>query len=125
MNDNFLYNPSDLDIGAIMEEYTNKLIEILDLPEEEDTEVANDNSLLDTLAIKDSIVLGPGTGKTLDVQQLLTPSLSPSTRSTPIEFSSATHSQAFATDPQALANTPETPANELQTTVNLPAAPGN
>ena len=67
MNDNLLYNPSDLDIGAIMEEYTNKLIEILDLLEEKDTEVANDNSLLDTLAIKDSIVLGPGIGKTLDV----------------------------------------------------------
>ena len=52
-NNNLLYDPSRLDIGAILKEQAEQLIETLDLPEMQVTEIENnENDLLDTLMVE-------------------------------------------------------------------------
>ena len=50
--DELLYNPLDLDISTILKEYTNKLIETLDLPEMQITDVEDKDNLLETLDVE-------------------------------------------------------------------------
>jgi hypothetical protein len=50
--DNLLYNLLDLDISAILKEQVDKLIETLDLPEIQITEVKDKENLLETLVIE-------------------------------------------------------------------------
>ena len=49
MNDNLFYDPSDLDIGDILKEAADPLIETLDLPETQLEIADNENELLDML----------------------------------------------------------------------------
>jgi hypothetical protein len=52
LKDDLLYDPLDLDIGAILGEHVDKLIKILELPEMEDIEASVDNNLLETLVVE-------------------------------------------------------------------------
>lgn len=72
MNNNLLYYLLDLDIGLVLREHIDKLIKTLDLLEEEEIELANNDSLLNI--IEEPTVLGPSIEKPLEDQQLPTPS---------------------------------------------------
>jgi hypothetical protein len=53
LNDNLLYDPSGLDIGAILKEQAEQLIKTLDLLEMQVTEIENnETNLLDILTIE-------------------------------------------------------------------------
>jgi hypothetical protein len=116
----------DLDIGVIIDEHVDKLIETLELPEMQGIELVDDDEILNTLTVEVPALLDPTgistprsteSGKSLDMQrQLLTPSRSPSVVS--IDDAPENH-------PQAPANHPQGPANHPQAPANLPAAPGN
>jgi hypothetical protein len=47
MNDNLLYHPSDLDIGVVLREQADQLIETLDIPEIEELIEDESRDLLD------------------------------------------------------------------------------
>ena len=119
LNDNLLYDPSDLDIGAVLNEHVDRLIETLELPEMQVIELADDDNLLDTVVVEvpaspeTSNLSTPGSTSSemsLDLiqRQLPTPSRSPS-------VIPATSSLGTT---QSLE-----PTNEATTT--LPGAPGN
>src|SRR5438045_2718319 len=86
MNDNLFYDPSDLDIGDILKEEADRLIETLDLPEIQEPESeAHKDDLLDTIIIDSSNQFEgnePSEKQQEDQQtlnvQLPTPSLTPS-----------------------------------------------
>jgi hypothetical protein len=48
MNDDLLYHPLDLDIGAILKEHVDQLIETLDIPEMQISELSDDEYLFET-----------------------------------------------------------------------------
>jgi hypothetical protein len=52
LNDDLLYNPIDLDIGAVLREHVDKLIETLELPEMQVTETSDDDNPLETLVVE-------------------------------------------------------------------------
>ena len=114
LKDNLLYHPSDLDIGAVLKEHVDKIIETLELPEMQVTEVTDDENLLDTVVVE--VLAAPeSTEKPLDsIQtQLPTPSpeLTPTTSSSSATLSLETSNDAIE--------------NHLQEPTSLPAAPGN
>jgi len=93
MNDNLLYHPSDLDIGAVLREQADQLIETLDIPEIEELLEDESEDLLDTVpALWDST--GISTPNSTELENLLeeqlhvtnsqlpTPSPTPSDEST-------------------------------------------
>jgi hypothetical protein len=109
-----LYDPSELDLGAILKEEADQLIETLELPEMQEIEDAEGEDLLDTLETE--VPAQPGLRKSLErpsgARQLLSPSLTPS--QAPSD-GSPTPSSGLSTP------APSTPLiNEP-----LPAAPGN
>jgi hypothetical protein len=118
MNNNLLYHPTDLDIGDILKEYADKLIETLDIQEEDEIELMDDNSLVDTLTIEVPTMPEPTKEKSLEDRQLLTPSPTPSESPKPMDFEIVIYQQAPVNDPQ-------TPTNNPQASANLPAAPRN
>lgn len=70
MDDNLLYHPSDLDIRVVLREQADQLIEILDLLEYEDIEIAEDEDLLNTVSDSlDSTRIS--TPSSIDVEELL------------------------------------------------------
>jgi hypothetical protein len=79
MNDNLIYHPLDLDIGAILKEHTNQLIETLDIPEmqvSELTELLDDEYLFET-PITEAIApisldsIGISTPNSMELEKLL------------------------------------------------------
>jgi hypothetical protein len=93
MNDNLLYHLLDLDIGAVLREQANQLIETLDIPEIEELLEDESEDLLDTVpALRDST--GISTLNSTELENLLeeqlhvtnsqlpTPSPTPSDEST-------------------------------------------
>jgi hypothetical protein len=114
MNDNLLYHPSDLDIGAVLREQADQLIKTLDIPEIEELLEDESEDLLDTVpALRDST--GISTPNSTELENLLeeqlhvTNSQLPTPSPTPSDES--THSLL------TLSNDTEDGA--------LPAAPGN
>jgi hypothetical protein len=67
LHDDLLYNLEDLDIGAIVREYTTKLIKTLELPEMQVIEALDNDNLLETLVVE---VLA-----SLETSSLVTPKL--------------------------------------------------
>jgi hypothetical protein len=57
-NDNLLYDPLELDIGDILKEHVDKLIETLDILEAQITEIAEDDDLLETVVEEALVALG-------------------------------------------------------------------
>jgi hypothetical protein len=72
LHDDLLYNPEDLDIGAVVREHTDKLIETLELLEMQVIEAPDDDNLLETLVVE--------VPASLETSSLVTPK-SDSTRS--------------------------------------------
>jgi len=56
MDNNLLYNPTDLVLSDMIKEEVDRLIETLDIQEKETIEPTNDNSLLDTTITKASTI---------------------------------------------------------------------
>src|SRR5208282_3429447 len=98
-NDNLLYHPADLDIGAILKEDADQLIETLDLPEMQVSETAEDENDLLEFVTEVPTVPESETERSCGQRQLLTPS--------PSVISSENH-------PQAPANLPAAPGNQAQ-----------
>ena len=89
MKDDLFYNPSDLDIGAILEEQAEQLIETLDIPKVQMVQLVDDESddLLKTLTVEIPALPEPQgateSERSLKNQQLITPSSIPSIDPTP------------------------------------------
>jgi hypothetical protein len=52
LNDDLLYNPIDLDIGAILREHVDKLVETLEFLEMQVIETSDDDYLLEMLIVE-------------------------------------------------------------------------
>ena len=109
MKDDLLYDPSELDLGAILKEDAEQLIETLELPEMQITEDVENEDLYDTL--ETDVPAEPHHAKSqerlLENRQLLSPSLTSSTDP------SSTPSSGLSSSPDLSTNEP------------LPAAPRN
>ena len=115
MNDNILYHPADLDIGAILQEEADHFIETLDIPETQVTELTDSEDLLDTHIVEAPELLEPKSESDYDAShdglqtQLRTPSITPSIE-TPSSSSTSESTYMDAQEPPL---------------ATLPAAPGN
>ena len=87
MDNNLLYNPTDLVLSDMIKEEVDRLIETLDIQEKETIEPTNNNSLLDTTITKASTITKTNNNTQLENQQLIisssTPSLSPTSIRSP------------------------------------------
>ena len=110
MNNNLLYHPSDLDIGAVLREQADQLIETLDLPEIEELQEDENDNLLD-IEVSVSLDSGISTPTSTELEKQLEEQLRGS-------------NSQLLTPPTTLSiePTPSTLSNEDET---LPAAPGN
>jgi Reverse transcriptase (RNA-dependent DNA polymerase)/Pol polyprotein, beta-barrel domain len=95
LKDDLFYDPLDLDIGAVLKEHVDKIIETLELPEMQVTELADDDNLLDTLT------------------------------DTNHPEASANHPEASVNHPKASVNHSQALIDSLLVPTSLPAAPGN
>ena len=84
MDNNLLYNPTDLVLSDMIKEEVDRLIETLDIQEKDTIEPTNDNSLLDTTITKASTITKTNNNTQLENQQLITPSPTPSLSPTSI-----------------------------------------
>ena len=84
MDNNLLYYLTNLVLSDMLKEEIDRLIETLDIQEKDTIEPTNNNSLLDTLITKGSIITKTINNTQLVNQQLITPSLTPSLSPTTI-----------------------------------------
>src|SRR5436190_22247546 len=109
MKDDLLYDPLELDLGAILKEDAEQLIETLELPEMLITEDVENEHLYDTLEtdVPAEPLHAKSQERLLENRQLLSPSLTSSTDP------SSTPSSGLSSSPDPSTNEP------------LPAAPRN
>src|SRR5436309_14335549 len=84
MDNNLLYNPTNLVLSDMIKEEADRLIETLDIQEKETIEPTNNNSLLDTTISKASTITKTNNNTQLENQQLITPPPTPSLSPTSI-----------------------------------------
>jgi len=109
-NNNLLYKPIDLDIGAKLEEHVDKLIEALELPEEQPIEPENSES-------EDHLDIVLESSDSTELDKLLEDHLHGSNSQLPTPSPTPSDEPSLGIEP-----TPSILPNEDET---LPAAPGN
>ena len=101
MNDDILYNPTDLDIGAVSKEHVDQLIETLDIPEIRVTELSDDEDILE-VDIYTYLEKPLEVQQTEDNSQLLTPSPTLSVQPTPSTLSNDTEDETLPAAPSVV-----------------------
>ena len=102
MNDNILYHLADLDIGAILQDEADHLIETLDIPKTQVIELADREDLLDTHLDEVFIELDSDTSHEANQTQLRTPSITLSIESSSLSSLESIYIEAQEHQPAPL-----------------------